>query len=370
MADEKALYAKHKPELDAAFSTVMEQLAFEDGPHLQQFAQTLQQYLQVPLAIPCASGVAALQLALLTLDLKAGAEVILPAFSYEAGAEVVSRLGLLPVFADVLPDTFTLDPVAVERATTAATAVIVPVHLFGQCADMDAIMAFAQQHQLYVVEDATQALGATFKRRGEQVRQAGSIGHMGITSFFSAKPFGGVGDGGALLIKDKSLAEKAANLLRYDQTGAAGLVADAKLENLQAALLDVKMKYLTEYHEGRKKVVAFYDRAFAEVAKVQVSAVSPESNRVYQQYTIKVPSKLRDGLQQYLRDNFVPSVVYYPQPLHRNNNFAYVGYQPGDFPVAESLSQSLLSLPLHAGLKEDQLAYICQHVKTYVKQNA
>ncbi len=367
MTATKAQYAKLKPELDAAFSTVMASMSMEEGPQQQEFARSIATFQQVQHAIPCARGTDALELALLALQLPAGAEVILPAFCYEALPEVIMKLNLKPVFADVDSRTFTLSPAAAERMITAATAAMVPVHLFGQCAPMQELTELAQKYNLWLLEDVAQALGAVYVDKDEKEWRAGAIGHMGYTSFFPTKPSADFGEGGAVFTGDAELAERMQQIARDGMGGK--YTFSARLQNLQAAMLDVKIRYLDEYNEAREEIARFYDNAFAETKLVQAPQRATYSSHTYHQYTIKVAPALRDGLQQHLSDNFIPSVVYYPQPLHLLEKYTLAGYLPGELPVAELLSQSALSLPLHSELKEDQLAYICQHVIDYVKQN-
>lgn len=365
----KAPYAQLKPELDAAFNAVMESMQFVDGPQVASFARQLEQYVQVHSATPCANGTVALRMALNALHLPVGAEVIVPTFTYFSLAEVVEQMGLKPVFADVLPDTFTLDPVAVEKGVSGATAAIIPVHLFGQCALMQPLMEIAQAHTLWVLEDATQAYGATYRRPGERSVRAGSLGHIGITSFFPPNPSGGNGEGGALFTNDPALAEELQQLSKQLSSGGESLGVTG-LDTLQAAMLEVKIKHIDSFNKRREEVAQFYNDAFAETQLVQAPVCAPYISHVYQQYTIKVAPEIRDGLQEYLRENHIPSVVYYPQPLHLHDRFAYLGYKEGDFPVSEGLSKRVLSLPMHTELKADQLEYICHHMLTYVNRHA
>ena len=372
MADQKALYARLKPELDAAFSAAMASMGETDGQLVQSFGMKVARYLNVEHVFPCASCTDALKIALLALELPAAAEVIVPAFGHIAGAEAVKLLGLKPVFADVLPGTYMLDPAAVARAVTPATAAILPVHLFGQCAPMQELMAVAKQHHLWVVEDTVQSLGAVYVGpEGKEVK-GGSMGHIGVTSFFPPKAICDTGDAGAVMTNDASLSEKIRDILQIKKSAAAEIRSagvDSQLDVLQAAMLEVKIKYLDEYNAARQEVARFYDNAFAETELVQAPHRVPYSSHVYQQYAITVAPELRDGLQEHLRAHHIPSIIYYPQPLHLQDTFAYLGYKSGDLPVAERLSESILSLPMHSELKEDQLSYICQHVLEYVKQH-
>ncbi|WP_299824476.1 DegT/DnrJ/EryC1/StrS family aminotransferase [uncultured Pontibacter sp.] len=372
MVDLKAQYAKLKPELDAAFSAVMESMEFINGPQVSNFARSLEEYLQVRHAIPCANGTDALQIALMALQLPAGAEVIVPSFNYVSGAEVVALLGLKPVFADVLPDTFTIDPESVKKVITPATAAIIPVHLFGQGAAMQEIMEIAQEYKLYVIEDNAQSLGAVYVQPDEHEVKLGTMGHIGTTSFFPSKPLGGMGDGGAVFTNDDSLAEvirKIANHGQSEKYKFSTIGVNSRLDTLQAAMLDVKIKYVDAYNNARQEIARFYDNAFAETSAVQAPHRSSRSSHVYHQYTITVAPALRDELKAYLRDNHIPSMVYYPEPLHLQQAYTYLGFKSGDFPVSELMSQSVLSLPMHSELKEDQLTYICQHVLDFVKNH-
>ncbi|OKL41314.1 DegT/DnrJ/EryC1/StrS family aminotransferase [Pontibacter flavimaris] len=368
MTATKAQYAKLKTELDAAFSTVMNSMQMEEGPQQQEFAESIASYLQTQHAVPCASGTDALELALLALQVPAGAEVILPAFCYAALPEVITKLGLVPVFADVDPETFILSPAAAERVITSATAAIVPVHLFGQCAPMREFTELAAKYELWLVEDVTQALGAVYVGPDEKAQKAGAIGHIGYTSFYPTKPSADSGEGGAVFTSDAELAERLQQIVSNGMGGK--YTFSARLQNMQAAMLDVKIRYLDEYNEARQEIARFYDNAFAETKLVQAPHRASYSSHTYQQYTIKVAPALRNGLQQHLHDNYIPSAIYYPQPLHLLEKYTSGKYKPGDLPVAELLSQSVLSLPMHSELKEDQLAYVCQHVLSYVKQKS
>lgn len=366
MSSTKALYAKLKPELDAAFSAVMANMGGEEGPQVQAFPKSIANYLQVPHASPCANGTDALQLALLSLQLPAGAEVILPTFGHEAIAATVAAVGLQPVFADVDAQTYTLDPSSVEQHITPTTGAILVVHQFGQCASLQELLELAEKYKLWLVEDVTQALGAVYVGEDEKERKAGAFGHVGYTSFFPTKPVLDSGEGGAAFTRQSELAER---MLQIIQNGRSeGYTFNSRLDTLQAAMLDVKLKYIDEYNEARQEIASFYDNAFAETELVQAPHRATHSSQTYHQYTIKVAPEMRNGLQQHLSDNFIPSAIYYPQPLHLLEKYTSRKYKPGDLPVAELLSKSVLSLPMHSELKEDQLAYICQHVLDYVKQ--
>ncbi|RIJ41979.1 DegT/DnrJ/EryC1/StrS family aminotransferase [Pontibacter oryzae] len=372
MVDLKAQYAQLKPELDKAFSNVMESMAFINGPQVQDFARSLERYLAVKHAIPCANGTDALQIALMALQLPAGAEVIVPAFNYVSAAEVVALLGLKPIFADVDAATFHLTAEAAEKVITDKTAAIIPVHLFGQCSDMTPLMQLAEKYKLWVIEDNAQSLGADYQPAGAVAQKAGTIGHIGTTSFFPSKPLGGMGDGGAVFTNNSELAARMQQIANHGQSEKyefRNVGINSRLDTLQAAMLDVKIKYIDAYNAARDRVAAYYKNALGMLNHVVTPSMSGYSSHVYHQYTLKVASELRDGLKEHLRLHHIPSMIYYPKPLHLQEAYTYLGYNAGDFPVAEQLCASVLSLPMHSELKEDQLEYICHHVTSYVKQN-
>ncbi|TPE43252.1 DegT/DnrJ/EryC1/StrS family aminotransferase [Pontibacter mangrovi] len=358
MTATKAQYAKLKAELDAAFLAVMEQMGNRDGKTVRELASEVENYLQVAQAAPCATGPDALQLAFQALQLPPGAEVILPAFASGEVADGILKAGLQPVFADVNKDTFTLCPASAERMVSAKTAAILPVHLFGQCAQMKELTALAAKYNLSVIEDASQALGAIYVWDDGKEQRAGSLGHTAYTSFFPGKPLLDSGEGAAALANQ----QEAADRLRQF----AGRVH--QLDALEAAMLRVKVSHADAYHAPRQEIARFYNNTFAETELVQAPHTTGYSSHTYQQYAIKVPPAMRNGLKQYLYDNYIPSAIYYTEPLHLQEKYTSGLYQIGDLPVAEMLSQSLLALPMHSELKEEQLVYICQHVLTYVKQ--
>jgi len=371
MTDQKAQYARLKPELDAAFSIAMASMGAAEAPHVRRFAKSLEEDLKINHAVVCANTAGALQLALLALDLPAAAEVILPVFADAVAAGLVANMGLKPVFADVLPDTFTLDPVAVEKVITPATAAIVPMHLFGQCANMEVLLQVAGKYKLWVLEDNTQSFGATYTWKDGYSQKAGTIGHLGITSFYPAKPLGDQGEGAAVLTNDMGLAQSIESFLASQPSGGSNAVSTAaELDTLQSAMLEVKVKYIDEFVAARQRIAGFYDAAFAATPQVQAPHQAPYSSHTYQQYAIIVATEMRDGLKKHLLDNHIPSMIYYPQPLHLQQAFQYLSYSPGAFPEAERLSKSILSLPMHSELKEDQLTYICRNVLDYVRKHS
>ncbi len=373
MTAQKAQYAKLKPELDQAFSTMMASMELQDGPQVKSLARALEDYLQVAHALPCAHGTDALLLALAALDLPAGGEVILPAFCDRFVAEAVAASGLQPMFADVLPDTFTIDPVAVSSLVTPGTVAVIAVHLFGQCADLAELLQLAKRHQFYVIEDSAQSFGASYTMPDNTTYRAGALADIAITSFYPPKPLAGMDDGGAVLTNQPAWARKAEELLRKggpnnSQTGA--LSRPAPIAALDAALLEVKIKYISDYKQARQQVAAVYDQLFEKCGLCQVPVRNSRSTHIFQQYVLKVPGHLRDALQQHLQQHYIPSTVYYPQPLHLQNEFQLsYQYKKGDLPVAEEVAASVLSLPMHTELTEEQQGYIAYHTISFLQEH-
>ncbi|WP_181306598.1 DegT/DnrJ/EryC1/StrS aminotransferase family protein [Rufibacter sp. XAAS-G3-1] len=370
MVDLKGQYQRLKPEIDAAMQAVVDSTAFINGPQVKTFAQNLAQYLQVGHVIPCANGTDALQIALMALDLPAGGEVIVPAFNYVATAEVIALLGLKPVFVDVLPDTFCIDPAKARAAITDKTVAIMPVHLFGQCAPMEEIMDLAIAQELFVIEDNAQAIGAQYVDAEGGTSFAGTIGHIGTTSFFPSKNLGCMGDGGAIFTQDIDLAatlQQIANHGQHKKYHYSRVGVNSRLDTLQAALLDVKLTQLDDFIYRRQKAAGVYDAFLAEVPQIRIPALAPYSSHVFHQYTLQVPADQRDALKAYLQDKGIPSMVYYPVPLHLHEAYAYLGYKAGDFPVSEALCRKVISLPMHTELTEEQQNYIAEAVIQFFK---
>ncbi len=370
MVDLKGQYQRLKPEIDAAMQAVVDSTAFINGPQVKTFATNLANYLQVNHVIPCANGTDALQIALMALDLPAGGEVIVPAFNYVATAEVIALLGLKPVFVDVLPDTFCIDPAKVRAAITDKTVAVMPVHLFGQCAPMEELMDLAIAQELFVIEDNAQAIGAQYVDAEGNTSFAGTMGHVGTTSFFPSKNLGCMGDGGAIFTQDAELAailQQIANHGQQKKYHYARVGVNSRLDTLQAALLDVKLTHLDDFILRRQKAAMFYDAAFAEVEGIQLPTLAPYSSHVFHQYTLQVPAAKRDALKAYLQDKGIPSMVYYPVPLHLHEAYAYLGYKAGDFPVSEGLCHTVISLPMHTELTQDQQQFIADAVVTFMQ---
>jgi len=365
MVDVKSQYLKIKQEIDSAVLGVIEDTSFINGPAVKNFASNLGAYLGGARVIPCANGTDALQIAMMALDLKPGDEVIVPAFTYVATAEVIGLLGLHPVMVDVDPDTFNVEPREIEIAITSKTKAIVPVHLFGQIAEMDQILKIANQHGLYVIEDNAQALGAVYK----DGRKSGTIGHIGCTSFYPSKNLGAYGDGGAIMSRDESLGEKLWIIANHGQRKRYYhdlIGVNSRLDSIQAAILDIKLKHLDEYAEARQKAAQFYDASFSTHPAIDVPFRSPDSSHVFHQYTLKVPSEDRDKLQEFLQSKGVPTMVYYPVPLYKQEAFkGYVEKKNFELPVTEDLCKRVISLPMHTEMTEEILEYISFQVKAY-----
>jgi dTDP-4-amino-4,6-dideoxygalactose transaminase len=371
MVDLLGQYEKIKPEVDAAIAEVVRSTAFINGPEVKAFEKELAEFLGVKHVVACANGTDALQIAMMALGLKPGDEVITASFTFVATVEVLALLGLVPVFADVLPGTFNLDPADVARKVTPRTKAIVPVHLFGQPADMDAISAVAREYNLFVVEDNAQAIGANHSG-ANGTRKAGAIGDIGTTSFFPSKNLGCFGDGGALFTNDDELAKKVrmvcnhgSDVRYYHET----VGVNSRLDSMQAAILRIKLRHLNAYAKARNAAAAVYDNAFADIAELSTPARSSFANHVFHQYTLKVAggSEKRDALKKHLEANGVPAMVYYPVPCHLQNAYKSARFAAGSLPVTEQLTHEVLSLPMSTELDEQQLNHITVTVKNYFK---
>ena len=365
MVDLQTQYQRIKKEIDAGIEEVINSAAFIKGPKVAEFQAHLEQYTGAKHVINVGNGTDALQIALMGLGLQPGDEVITPTFTFIATAEVVALLGLTPVVVDVDWNTMNMDIESVRRAITPKTKAIVPVHLFGQCADMESIMALAEEHHLYVVEDACQAIGAQYTFSNGETKQAGTIGHIGCTSFFPSKNLGCYGDGGAIFTNDDALDARMraiANhgmVVRYhhDMIG-----VNSRLDSIQAAVLDAKLPHLDEYIAARQKAAAYYDQAFGNNDKLLIPGRQEHSTHVFHQYTLRVVGADRDQLREGLAERGIPAMIYYPVPLHQQKAYLDPRYKDGDFPVAEKLAACVLSLPMHTELDEEQLAFITSSV--------
>ena len=366
------LVAEHvalQPALDEAMRAVLASAAFIQGPAVGEFAAELGAYLGDAHIVPCANGTDALTLALMSLNLPAGAEIIVPAFTYVATLEAAALLGLRPVLADVQPDTFNLNPKAAAAAITPRTGAMVAVHLFGQCADLEALRALATRHGVALIEDNAQAIGATFRFENGETAFAGAVGDVGTTSFFPSKNLGGFGDGGALITLDPVRADLLRQLANHGQRQKyhhQHIGLNSRLDTLQAALLRVKLRQLPAATAARQAVAARYDAALADIPDIIIPARDPHSSHVFHQYTIRVAGNgRRDALQHFLEKCGVPTMIYYPLPVHAQPAYTYLGYQAGQFPVAEQLCGAVLSLPIHPLLTVEQQQYIIACLRSY-----
>jgi dTDP-4-amino-4,6-dideoxygalactose transaminase len=368
MVDLKSQYQKIKPEIDSSISNVIESTEFINGSQVKTFQQQLENYLGVKHVIPCGNGTDALQIALMALGLKPGDEVITADFTFAATLEVIALLGLKPVIVDVDPKTFNITPDGIRKVITAKTKAIIPIHLFGQCCDMDGVMSVAREHNIAVVEDCAQAMGTKYNFSNQSVH-AGTIGDIGCTSFFPSKNLGCYGDGGALMTNNDSLAQLCRAIANhgmkiryhYDMIG-----VNSRLDTIQAAILAVKLKKLDDYNKARQAAAAFYDQSFLNNAKISVPARTPRSTHIFHQYTLVLNGVNRDGLKDHLQSRGIPSMIYYPIPLHLQKAYQYLGYKEGDFPVTESLCKSVISLPMHTELSKEQLEYITRSVLEFI----
>lgn len=370
MVDLKSQYEKIKNEVDSAIQNVINTTTFINGPEVKAFQADLEKYLQVKHVIPCANGTDALQIAMMALDLKPGDEVITADFTYVATAEVIGLLGLKPVLVDVIPNTFDIDVTAIEKAITPKTKAIVPVHLFGQCANMEALMALAKKHNLYVIEDTAQAIGADYFYKDGSKKKAGTIGTIGCTSFFPSKNLGCYGDGGALFTNDDALAAKIRMIANHGQSVQYvhdSIGVNSRLDSIQAAILRVKLRDLDNYAKARNTVANYYDKAFANHPKIKTPARASFSNHVFHQYTLQLNGVDRVALKDYLASKEIPAMVYYPIPLHMQKAYIDPRYKAGDFPVTEQLCASVISLPMHTELEEETLKYITDSVLEFLK---
>jgi UDP-2-acetamido-2-deoxy-ribo-hexuluronate aminotransferase len=368
MVDLQRQYLAIKEEINAAIQEVLNSTAFIQGAQVHQFAESLAAYNSVEFVIPCANGTDALQIAMMALNLKQGDEVILPVHTYVATAEVIALLGLTPVFIDVFPDSFNINTDQIVPKITSRTKAIVPVHLYGQCADMEPILTIAQGYGLYIIEDAAQALGAEYTFANGLKKRAGIMGIIGTTSFFPSKNLGCYGDGGALFTRDKDLAEKIRMITNHGQRIKYKhdiIGVNSRLDTLQAAILNVKLKYLNEYAQRRNDVAKYYDRELAGIKGVITPVKSVNSTHVYHQYTLRIANGRRDALKKYLEEREIPTMIYYPIPLHFQTAYAREGFGQGSFPVTERLSTEVISLPIHTEMSQDQLQYIVSAIKEF-----
>lgn len=369
MVDLKQQYVKIKKEVDTAIQEVIDNTAFIQGKAVTDFATALSAYTGSRHVIPCANGTDALQIAMMALDLQPGDEVITPSFTYVATTEVVALLRLKPVFVEVDPKTFCIDPAAVEKAITPRTRAIVPVHLYGHAAPMDAIMDIARRHNLFVIEDNAQAIGSDYTFGNGTKKKTGAIGTIGTTSFFPSKNLGCYGDGGAIFTDDEALANRLKMIANHGQSRRYyhDLVGcNSRLDSIQAAVLNVKLKSLDAYIAARRSAADLYDDAFQAHPKITTPYRAPYSHHVFHQYTLVLEGVDRNGLNEFLASKNIPSMIYYPVPAHRQKMFAAFGGGDWSLPVTDWLTERVISLPMHTELDREQLEYITRTVLEYI----
>ena len=371
MVDTQTQYQKIKREINTAIQEVLDSSAYINGKIVQDFALHLASYLDAKYVIPCGNGTDALQIAMMALDLQPGDEVITPSFTYIATTEVIALLKLTPVFVEVDPKTFCIDPAAIRKAITPKTKAIVPVHLYGHSACMEEIMNIARESNLYVIEDNAQAVGCDYIFGNGVKKKAGTIGTIGTTSFYPSKNLGAFGDGGALCTNDDDLALKIKMIANHGQTKKYYheiVGCNSRLDSIQAAILNEKLKHLDEYIEARRRAADSYDSAFAKCSRITIPFRAPYCTHVFHQYTIILERVNRNELHQFLSEQKVPSMIYYPVPAHHQKMFAQFNSSALNMPVTDWLTERVISLPIHTELDDEQLKYIADKVLEFVNR--
>lgn len=369
MVDLQGQYQKIKKTVDASIQEVLNSSAYINGSYVHQFQTDLEKYLNVKHVIPCANGTDALQIAMMGLGLEQGDEVITADFTFAATVEVIALLKLTPILVDVEPNTFNIDIEALKKAITPKTKAIVPVHLFGQCANMEAILEIAKEHGLYVIEDNAQAIGADYTFTNGQKQKAGTIGDVGTTSFFPSKNLGCYGDGGAIFTNNDDLAHTLRGIVNHgmykryyhDVVG-----VNSRLDSIQAAVLNAKLPFLNDYCNARRKAAKYYNDAFTNNKNIITPITSNFSTHVFHQYTLQITNGKRDALHQYLLGKEIPNAIYYPVPLHKQKAYTNNRYKENNFKITNQLSETVISLPMHTELEEEQLAFITKTINDFV----
>lgn len=372
MVDLISQYESIKAEVKTELDRVLDSAMFINGPLVKEFQADLERYLEVKHVIPCANGTDALQVIMMAHDFPKGAEVLVPSYTYVATVEVIALLGFKPVFVEVYPDSFNIDIEDLRSKITSQSVAIVPVHLYGQCADMERLIKVAEEHELMIFEDTAQAIGAEFTYSSGKSVKAGTMGHTGATSFFPSKNLGCYGDGGAVFTNDDELASKIRLIVNHGQSKRYyhdSIGVNSRLDSLQAAVLKVKLKHLDRYNAARRAVADKYDKAFADSGVITPPFRSPFSTHVFHQYTVKLADGIdRDGLNGFLGENGIPSMIYYPVPNHLQKAYRYYGYQEGDFKVTEDLCSRVISFPIHTEMEDEQQELIISKVTEYVNR--
>lgn len=368
MVDLEGQYNRAKQEIDRAIESVIKSTAFIKGPEVKQFEEEMAGYLGIKHVIGCGNGTDALQIAMMALGLKPGDEVITTDFTFIATVEVIALLGLKPVFVEPDPQTFNISPQAIEKAITPNTKAILPVHIFGQCADMEAITAISKKHGLFIIEDTAQANGAEYRFSNGKVKKAGIMGDIGCTSFFPSKNLGCYGDGGAMFTDNDELAALIRSISNHGMTKKYyhdHIGVNSRLDSIQAAILRVKLKYLDSYNTARNKAASFYDKQLGQLEGIEIPLRTNNSSHIFHQYTVKTGEENRDKLKEHLAASGIPSMIYYPVPLHSQKAYEYLQLDDDMFPLTNKISKQVLSLPMHTELSSDQLNYICEKIIKY-----
>ncbi|MBL4592375.1 MAG: DegT/DnrJ/EryC1/StrS family aminotransferase [Flavobacteriales bacterium] len=368
MVDLKGQYIKIKEQVDAAIMNVIDTTSFIKGPEVKAFQEELQDYLGVRHVIPCGNGTDALQIALMALGLKPGDEVITADFTFAATVEVIGLMNLVPVFVDVDRDTFNINVEELKKAITPKTKAIIPVHLFGQCANMEVIMEIANKNNLFVIEDTAQAIGSDYTFSNGKTQKTGTIGNVGTTSFFPSKNLGCFGDGGALFTDDDELAKRLGAIVNHgmykryyhDEIG-----VNSRLDSIQAAVLRVKLPHLDEYCAARKSAAEYYNNAFADIEQLETPITDEKSTHVFHQYTLKIKDVDRAELIEFLKGKGIPAMIYYPVPLHQQKAYVRPEFKDENYPITMELCKSVISLPMHTEMDNNQLKYITESVKEF-----
>ena len=369
--DLAAVYKLHQKEFDAAIAATLNSADYINGKALGEFNLALAEFTRAKHIITCGNGTDALQIAMMALNLQAGDEIILPAFTYTATAEVITLLKLKPVFVDVCADTFNIDVAAIEAAITSKTKALLPVHLFGQCANMEAIIALANKHNLYIIEDAAQAIGAQYTFASGEMLQAGCMGTVGCTSFFPTKNLGAFGDGGAIFCNEPELALQLKMIANHGQKEKyvhERIGVNSRLDTLQAAILNVQIKYLPAAILRKQQIAARYDAALAGITGLSIPFRDTKSTHVFHQYTLRI-AKRRNELKKYLADAGIDSMIYYATPMHLQKAYASTTHPAGSFPIAQQLCEEVLSIPIHTTLTDVEVDFIIQKIKDFFVVN-
>lgn len=368
MVDLKGQYEKIKDEINKGIQNCLDTTAFINGPKVKEFSDNLANYLDVKHVIPCANGTDALQIAMMALDLQPGDEVICPAFTYYATTEVVGLLGLKPIMVDVDKDTFCMNTEDLEKYISPKTKAIVPVHVYGQSADMEKVISFAKKHNLFVIEDNAQSIGADYTFTDGTTKKAGTIGDIGTTSFFPSKNLGCYGDGGAIFTNNDILAEKIKMIANHGQEKKyyhKYIGCNSRLDTLQAEILNVKLNYLDSYAEARNKMASYYDQNLTDILGLEIPKRANNSTHVFHQYTLKIADGKRDALQKYLSEKKIPTMIYYPLPLYKQEALQHFVPQGFYMPVTEELCKNVISLPIHTEYNQEVQDYIISEIKNF-----